>query len=187
MVFGYQLGVYVGLVGLLIAAGVCIWKGYVAVRTLATLLLSVYLSVLLAVELLPFSLEPTAMLSYDLGIWPVPFELIVKSLMNFDTSVVPTVGSLAKMGACFIPFGLLLPLAEPRCRKFRNFAALLATVACAFELVQLIEGALVGVAYRRVSFDEAFLAAIGGFAGYAVWYLLSKGACALKSRGAMSK
>lgn len=175
MIIGYELGVYLAVANLAIACVTSVWRGFSAARTLATLLVSLYVPALLTVELLPLSIGWDPMLSHNLGIFPIPFTLIVAKWKELAESQLGLFClGLAKMAIPLLPLGLLAPIIWQRYRQLQSISLLLMVTSFGIELVQLMEDAIMGAFSKRISFDEALLAFIGGLVGYGLWMVTSR-------------
>lgn len=175
MIIDYNLGLYAGIASLALACVTSVWRGFSAKRTLVALLLSLYIPTLLSLELLPLSLGWDPMLSHDLGIYPIPLTLIYDKLGELSGSQIGVFAfGLAKLTLPLLPLGLLAPMMWPRFRNFRKVSTLLAMTALGIELIQLAEDAMMAASSKRVSFDEAFCAFVGGLVGYTAWYLVNQ-------------
>lgn len=175
MIIGYELGLYIGITSLAFACITSVWRGFSAGRTLAALLLSLYVPTLLSIEFLPFSLGWDPMLSHDLGIYPVPLTLISDKWRELSTSHFDVFAfGLLKMTLPLLPLGLLVPMMWSRFRDLRTISALLLLTALGIELIQLAEDAMMAASSKRVSFDETFCAFVGGLVGYAIWHLVNQ-------------
>lgn len=175
MVIGYELGLYVGIVSLIFACISSVWRGFTAKRTLVALLLSLYIPALLSLEFLPLSLGWDPMLSHDLGIYPVPLTLIGDkwrelSVDHFDVFAF----GLMKMTLPLLPLGMFAPAMWTRFKDFQRISVLLLLTALGIELIQLAEDAMMAASSKRVSFDEALCAFVGGLIGYAIWHLANQ-------------
>ena len=175
MIIGYELGVYLAVASLAIACVISVLRGFSAARTLATLLVSLYVPALLTIELLPLSIGWDPMLSHNLGIFPIPFTLIVAKWEELAESQLGLFClGLAKMTIPLLPLGLLAPIIWQRFRPLQSISLLLMVASFGIELVQLMEDAIMGAFSKRISFDEALLAFIGGLVGYGLWMVTSR-------------
>lgn len=169
MIVDYSLYPYLALASILIAAGIAVWKGYSAAKTLGVLIFAVYLPALFCVEFLPFSFVEDEMLSQDMGMFPCPFSFIAQLLTSSNATGMLGAGlTLLKMTAVLVPFGLILPALFSSCRSTRRGICVIAVTAIGIELFQVFENALMRSCSKRISFDEALLAFLGGVLGYLI-------------------
>ena len=171
MIVDYELFPYLAMISALIASGIAVWRGLSAAKTLAALVLAVYLPALFVIEFLPFSFVKTELLSQDMGAYPCPFSLIGELLSASDSGFFASCSELLKMSLTFVPLGLLIPALFSSRRK-KRILCVLAITSIGIELVQLIENAAMGTFSKRISFDEALLAFLGGVLGYLIWNLV---------------
>ena len=106
-----------------------------------------------------------------MGVYPCPFSLIGELLSASDSGYFVSCSELLKMSLTFVPLGLLIPALFSSCRK-KRILCVLAITSIGIELVQLIENAAMGTFSKRISFDEALLAFLGGVLGYLIWNLV---------------
>lgn len=165
---------YVILLALLAAFSMtAIALRFSAGRTVAALLLAVYLAALLATKLLPMPLTREPPLGADLTPYPAPFAYLkaaweIYSSSGRDADFVATV---VRMVLEYVPLGLLFSLVvdSPRERPDARAVSLVVFVPACIELAQLLECAWAGAFYKRIATDDVLLAILGGLAGYALF------------------
>lgn len=169
MIIDYALFPYLAITSILLAAAIAVWKAFSAKKTLAALVLAAYLPALFTIEFLPFALENSPILDFDLGIWPVPFSLIAKLLSSPSPSGLSgSCVTLLKMLAVLFPLGLLLPCVFESCIATNRGISTIALTSIGIEAIQSLENAIIGTCSKRISFDEAMLAFLGGIIGYLI-------------------
>lgn len=142
-------------------------------RTVAALLLAVYVAALLTTKLLPMPLTHEPPFGADLAPYPTPFAYLGAAWEIYSSSGrgADFVAIVIRMVLEYVPLGLLLPLVldSPDERLDVRAASLVVIAPVCIELAQLLECAWAGAFYKRIATDDVLLAVLGGLAGYALF------------------
>ena len=84
---------------------------------------------------------------------------------GLDSGMRQLVGNLLLL----VPFGFLLPMANPRFTQFRRTLLAVSLGAVAIEVCQLAISLLVSFPYRALDVDDVLLNTLGGVLGWVLW------------------
>lgn len=163
---------YVVLVASVILSSIIsLAKGLSAARTLVALLFASYIAILICFQVIPIPLTPYNPIGIDLPAYFFPGTYLVAiGKIYFESNrLVEFILIILRMIAVYVPLGALAPATFPRLRKAGCAACFIALFALSIEAVQYLEGTYAGGLYKRVAVDDALLAIIGGFIGFALY------------------
>lgn len=173
------------VLALVTVAGLAIRKREGFWRTFVSLCFTSYLCALVAVTMFPIPVDPRLIADRSAAGFLhnnlIPFSTISNAFSDGITYFALQVGGNLLL---LVPFGLMLPVLQPRFHGFGRSLRAIATAALSVEIAQYAVSAAIGYTYRQADVDDLILNVAGGLIGFGLYRLLALVVAHLPTRGA---